>query len=496
MIKYFKLKIIVAISLVLALASCTKDFETINTDQNNPTSVPSTNILAYVLYDFTGGSSSFFDLWINGNESSYANQLGKIQYVDESRYAFRESTINSAFATVYRDLQNLKQIEKQADANGDTNMKAAAMTYSAFIWQIATDTWRDIPFTDAINAEDGAISPTYDTQEEIYPAVMQILEDANDLFNEGATDELGSGDLLFNGDVSLWQKFANSIRLRMAIRISNVDPTTSKQVIEEILGNPTKYPVIASNDENAFFNWVGSSPYYEPFYKDHYISDRDDHGVCSVLIDQLKAFNDPRLPVYAKPATNDSIKYGLIVYRGVIAGVAQSTFDTKDISRIGARFRDNAAGFSPYMRYAEVLFIKAEAAQRGWSVGMTAKDAYTAAVTASLEENEISASDIATYLAQSTVAYNNTLDQIYLQKWISLFKQGHEAWAETRRTDVPKLGVAPSSAYSGHNRPPFREPYPTNEYSLNLDNISPYWDKVTDRLWGQQMWWDTRTGVK
>ena len=486
MIKQFKLKIIVAFSLILALASCTKDFETINTDPNNPTAVPSTNILGYALYDF---NYYFYGMWIDANESSYANQLGKIQYVDESRYAFRESVINDAFAAVYRDLQNLKQVEKQSDANSKTNMKAAAMTYSAFIWQMATDTWRDIPFTDAINAEDGAISPKYDTQEVIYPAIMKILADANDLFNLGATDALGSGDFLFNGDISKWQKFANSLRLRMAIRISNVDPTTSKKVIEEILGNPTKYPVISSNDENAFFNWVGSSPYLEPFYKDYYVSDRDDHGVCSVLIDQLKAFNDPRLPVYAKPATSDS------EYRGVIAGAAQSSFDTKDISRIGARFRDNAAGFSPYMRYAEVLFIKAEAAQRGWSVGMTAKDAYTAAVTASLAENGIVATAIATYLAQSSVAYNNTLDQIYIQKWISLFKQGHEAWAETRRTDVPKLGVAPSSAYSGHNRPPFREPYPTNEYSLNTDNISAYWAKATDRLWGQQMWWDTRTGV-
>ena len=487
MIKYFKSKIIVALSLILALASCTKDFETINIDPNKPTAVPSTNSLGYALVDFT---SNFYDMWMDANESSYANQLGKIQYVDESRYAFREGVINSAFATVYRDLQNLKQIEKDAEANKKVNMQAAAITYSAFIWQMATDTWRDIPFSDAVNAEGSVISPKYDTQETIYPAVMKMLADANDLFNQKATDALGSGDFLFQGDLTKWQKFANSVRLRMAIRISNVDPTTSKKVVEEILGNPTKYPVISSNDENAFFNWSGNSPYQEIFYEDKYVSARDDHAVCSVLIDQLKAFNDPRLPVYAKPATNDG------GYRGVIAGVHQSTFKMDDISRMGARFRDNAAGFSPYVRYSEVLFIKAEAAQRGWSVGMTAKDAYDAAVSASLEENGIDAVAIATYLAQSTVAYNNTLDQIYLQKWISLFKQGHEAWAETRRTDIPKLGVAPSSAYAGHNRPPFREPYPTNEYSLNTDNISAYWDKATDRLWGQQMWWDTRTGVK
>ncbi len=487
MIKLYKIKIAIVLCLLLAMGSCTKDFETINTDPNNPTSVPSTNSLGYVIYDFTNG---FFDTWINANESSYANQLGKIQYIDESRYAFREGVINTAFTTVYRDLQNLQQVMKNADADSKVNMKAAAMTYSAFIWQIATDTWRDIPFTEALGAETNLVNPKYDTQETIYPAVMKMLADANDLFSQGATDALGAGDFLFKGDVSKWRKFANSLRLRMAMRISNVDPATSKKVVEEILGNPTKYPVISANSENAFLNWSGATPYQEPFYEDRYVSARDDHGVCSVLIDKLIELNDPRLPVYAKPAAKDG------KYRGVIAGVRPGTFDMAEISRIGARFRDNAAGFSPYMRYSEVLFIVAEAAQRGWSAGMSASAAYTAAVTASLEENGVAADAITTYLTQSSVAYNNTLERIYIQKWICLFKEGHEAWAETRRTDVPQLDAAPYAYYTGHTRPPFREPYPTNEYSLNTANISAFWDKVTDRLWGQQMWWDTRTGVK
>jgi len=486
MIKYFKIKITVALCLILAVASCTKDFESINTDPNNPTSVPSTNSLGYVIYDFTNG---FFDTWIDANEESYANQLGKIQYIDESRYAFREGVINTAFATVYRDLQNLKQVMKDADTDKKVNMKAVAMTYSAFIWQIATDTWRDIPFTNALGAEEGSINPKYDNQEDIYPAVMKMLDDANDLFNQKATDALGAGDFLFKGNVTKWQKFANSLRLRMAIRISNVDAATSKKVIEEILGNPTKYPIIESNDENAFMIWSGATPYQEPFYEDRYVSARDDHGVCSVLIDKLTELNDPRLSVYAKPAASDG------KYRGVIAGVRPGTFDMAAISRIGARFRDVAAGFSPYMRYSEVLFIKAEAAQRGWNAGISAADAYKAAITASMEENGIDATATATYLAQSSVAFSNSLGQIYMQKWLCLFKQGHEAWAETRRTDVPKLAAAPYSFYPGHNRPPFREPYPTNEYNLNTDNIKAHWDKVTDRLWGQQMWWDTRTGV-
>jgi hypothetical protein len=486
MARFIKTKLYIAMTLIISLASCTGDFDETNTNPNSPTEVPSTNILAYVLENFTVNSFSMSA--VDAGELGYANQVGKIQYPEESIYEFRESTFNSYFATVYRNQQNIQVILEQAAEEGATNMKAAAETWSAYIWLIATDMWRDIPFTDALGASEGVLSPSYDTQETIYPAVMEMLADANNLFNEGSSDELGSGDILFNGDVELWQKFANSLRLRMAMRLSNVEPSTAKSVVEEILGNPGTYPIISSNEDNAYFYWSGSDPYYEPFYSNKEIDDRDDHGMADVIIDQLIAFNDPRLAVYAKPATSDG------AYRGVVVGDDQDNFSLSEISRIGARFRDDAAGFSPFMNYAEICFIKAEAAANGWSAGTTAVEAYEDGITASMDENGIKAADIAAYLAQSEIIYSN-VNQIYLQKWICLFKNGHEAWAENRRTDVPVLSAAPDGKYTGHNRPPFRQPYPTNEYNLNTDNIQTYWDQVEDRLWGKQMYWDTRTGV-
>jgi hypothetical protein len=199
--------------------------------------------------------------------------------------------------------------------------------------------------------------------------------------------------------------------------------------------------------------------------------------------------NDPRLPVYAHPAASDS------TYRGVVVGDDEDNFTLSSISRIGARFRDVADGFSPFMNYAEVCFIIAEASANGWNTGTTAEEAYNAGITASMEENGVSDEDITAYLAQSEITYAEK-EQIYLQKWLCLFKNGHEAWAETRRTDVPLLSAAPEGAYTGHNRPPFRQPYPNNEYSLNKANIQAYWKNVKDRMWGQQMYWDTRTGVE
>ena len=481
------------VGMLTVISSCTSDFEDINTSETDPTEVPSTNLLGYALEDFTNKT---FNTTIDGGESGYANQIGKIQYMEEAIYEFRDGDFNSYWQTVYRDLENLKEVEKQADAEGATNMKAAAITFSAFIWQIATDMWRDIPFSDALAAADGNYSPSYDTQETIYPAVMDSLAKANELFNEGASDKLGDGDFLFNGDLTLWQKFANSLRLRMAMRLSNVDPTTSKSIVEQILADPTTYPVMTSNDDNAYYYWDGTDPYEEPWYYNKVVSGRDDHGIADVLVDTLKYFSDPRLQFYAHPAPSDN------VYRGVTVGTTLSSFSMNDISRIGTRFRDVADGSSPLMSYSELLFIVAEGAQRGWNVGMTANEAYDAAITASMKENttdkegEIADSQIAAYLAQSDVAFNNTLTCIYLQKWIALFKNGPEAWAENRRTDVPQLSPSPDGDYSAnHNRPPFHQPYPNNEYDLNYDNIQPYWAQVSDYLWGKQMYWDTRVNV-
>jgi hypothetical protein len=127
---------------------------------------------------------------------------------------------------------------------------------------------------------------------------------------------------------------------------------------------------------------------------------------------------------------------------------------------------------------------------------MTAEEAYEAAVTASCEENGVDAADIATYLA-GDAAFDGTLEQIYWQEWIALFKQGMEAWSLYRRTGVPTTHyVAPASMYPGHNAPPFRYPYPNNELTLNGGNSNSFAAEVEDYFWGKQMWWDTRTGVQ
>ncbi len=468
----------------LLLVSCTSKFEDINTDPNaSIPDVPSTSMLAFNIRYYL---NNMYDAWNDMNEpETYGGHLAKIQYIDEARYVYRPGTVENKWYYAYRTLYNIRKMQAVAIIEKNSNMQAVGKVLEAFIMQEVTDTWRDVPYSDAFKLDQGVTNPKYDTQEIIYPALIALLQDASVLFqkNEGV---LGDGDVLFHGDIQKWQKFSNSLILRLSIRISKVAPAVARPIFEKILGDPSKYPILESNDDNVFFYWPGSSPYYEPWYND-FLS-RDDHGVSDVLINTLTGLNDPRLPIYAYPATADDI------YRGFKIG-AKAQPSLSAISRIGSRFRQDPKGFSPMMRSSEVWFFIAEASKLGWNTGTATKTAYEKAVTLSLQENGVSTTNIADYLGGNG-KFDDTYNQIYLQEWIALFKQGMETWTLYRRTGVPVLYHAPGSKYTGHNVPPFRYPYPATETNLNGTNSATYVGKVKDDFWGQQMWFDTRTGVQ
>ena len=477
---------------LLILGSCTKGWEEMNIDPNSPTDVPAANILTYVQRVMT---DALTDVWWTGNNtSSYANHIAKIQYIDENRYAERDGIIGR-WDNLMTYVVELDKIIAKSQESENPAMEGVAMVLKAQIFHIMTDTWEAIPYTEAAQAESGLLQPNYDSQQSVYTALLASLKEANTKLMAGGDIE---GDVLNDNNNMLWRKYANSLRLRMAIRMSYVDAVAAKAVLTEVLGDPTTYPVLSSNDDLIGFNWVGVSPYFEPYYNDNF--ERDDHAVCKTFIDALLATNDPRIGEFAHPAV---VGGG---YKGLPAGITEADegFELGTISRIGARYRDMPDGISYYMRYAEVEFIKAEAYARTNLLNdlVKAQAAYENGIKASSEEHGVSAADITTYMADTNVGWGMTgswgytnLQKIAYQKWVSLFKQGHEAWAETRRTDIPVLSAAPGSVFTGHNRPPFRWPYPTSEYTLNEAVVKSFDTSIQNRFWGDQMWWDTRTGV-
>lgn len=470
-----KNKIFAIIGIILfSLAACTKDFEEVNTNPNSPETAPLTNILAYNIQ----GLASRFGTTELFYPAAFAGYVGKGMYNNVNRYSEMPSSGHWSYMFTNM-LTNLDFIIESAETEGNNNIKAAAMVLKAYTLQMLVDTYGPIPFSESGQAEEGNVYPAYDSEKDVYTGILSLLKEANALFDVNG-NILGTGDLLYNDDISKWKKFCNSLRLRVAIRVSNVDEALATTHISEIFGDAATYPVFETNHDNAKLEYPGGE-WIEPWYGAQ--NSIPDLRIGKPLMDKLLELNDPRIAHYAQQ-NDDGI------YKGLPIGA-----DTEgNESMVGTSFMFNPTGSVPFLKYTEVLFIKAEAAKRGLASGLNAEEAYNAAVTASLNELDIEQGDIDTYLANTDVEWNDNLDRLYTQKWIALFRQSWEAWAEVRRTDVPQVPIAVSPAYTGHNRVPFRFPYPIEEKNLNGKNI-PAEVTEQDGFWGYQIWWDTRSGV-
>jgi len=500
----------------ILFAGCTDKFEEINTNPDSPKDAPIDNILAWSIWQT---SAHFFDRWFMLDEpASFAGFVAKMNYIDEARYQFRSGVQDTNWRLFYRILLNLREIQATSHELGLLNMEMAAKTMEVMVVLIATDRWRDIPYTQAVQMDKGNIMPAYDRQEDIYPALLAMAKQIGDAFDAGGDDDISVGDLLYRGDVEKWQRFANSLRLRIAIRLSEVSPVLAKQHAEEILGNPSKYPLIDDNSDNAFFWWNAEDvTRWEPI-ADAYYYRTVEFCAPDLLVDHMVSRNDPRIGEYftTTPAfrnlgpepdpddfddpadyenAKDNWDYNAVPYRGYIIGAARNA-TSRYYSVWGYRYGIDLGGFSPYYRACENYFHIAEAAMLGWNTGgISAEEAYNTAVTLSLEENNVHVTDIEAYL-EGAGKFDGTLKQIWYEAWVGLFKHGMEGWTLYRRTGVPENHyIAPGRAarYANHNVPPFRSPYPATERTLNTANNKPFNDKIVDDFWGVQMWWDTRT---
>ncbi len=351
--KKIKLLGVLFISLLI-LGSCTEGWEDMNTDPNSASDVPAENILINVQ---RGIANTLGDVWWTGNNtSSYAGHIAKIQYIDENRYQERDGIIER-WGTLMGYQVDLNKYIGKAQAAENSAMEGVALTIKAMLWQIMTDTYGAVPFTEGAQGEEDVLQPAYDSQQTVYTGILAMLEEANTLLAEGGTIK---NDIWNGNSVALWRKFANSLHMRVAIRMSNVNPATAKAELQKILvTSPATYPVLASNADEITLNWYGTSPYWEPYYGDQ--RSRDDHGMCKTFIDALLATSDPRISEFAYPATSDA------TYRGVPAGMTnaqQQQNPIATISRIGLRYRKSPTGATYFMRYAEVKFIEAEAYER------------------------------------------------------------------------------------------------------------------------------------
>lgn len=441
------------------------DLTTINTNPNGPPDATPPAILAQAIDSVADGVNGVNSLNIRGG-GLWVQYYAEIQYRDEDKYIVRPGTSGgwSFYSGALEDFQRM--IVKGTAANAP-NWDAVGRIMKSYIFSVMTDAMGDIPYSESLKG-DTVLTPKYDTQRDIYTALFADLTRASQEIDASPTALYGfpTGDNVYGGDMAEWRKFANSLRLRLAMHLAKVDPATAQVQAQAAVAAG----VFGSNADNALLMFLATAPNQNPIYADVHIGNRDDYGMSKTYVDSLTHWNDPRLPVFAQ-LNNDTIVANQ-TYEGLPNGLNDGEGPNLFyISRIGAYWRETAAAPLALLTYSEVLFLEAEAAERGWISG-TPATLYAEAIRASMEQYGIPTPTIDAYLAQPQVTYVGGaagLTQIAYQKWVSLFMQGMEAWTEVRRTGVPALVPGPRATLSTI---PERLPYEDNEAVLNAANVN------------------------
>jgi hypothetical protein len=498
MIKEFK--IIAWLMIGTLFFACTKDFEELNTNPNQPTSVEPEFLMTFAqkrLMDET------WNQWAGGRMSLMLSQYwAQNEYTDESRYRFRLNVTDNLWTFLFASgLNNLNEVIKINEATLESgvagqraaqanNQIAVARILKAWTFHTATDIWGDIPYSEATKGTESS-SPKLDRQEDVYAGILSELTAAVEQIDPSAPG-FATGDVIYSGNMGAWQKLGNSLKLRVALRMSDVKSAEASAAIQSVVNSGIHF---TSNADNAHFRYLTGAPNQNRYYDDRFNAARRDFAVSNTLIDAMLDRNDPRIGEFADPAVTSGDYVGMVYGLADAQALATPTEDVSQPAGAGNASKILAPDApAVIMEYSEVLFILAEAAQRGFIAG-DAEDYYNQAITASMNRWGImDGTAIADYIAQSNVAYDaaewNT--SIGVQKWLSLYMQGFEGWAEWRRLDFGILQMPDAGPLLGTGIP-VRGPYPIREQQLNSANVSAAVSaqglSSAEDL-NTRMWWD------
>lgn len=472
----------------LTLSAC--DITELNENPNEPTQ-PTTG---YILSDAQVNlGTSYWDSFNNGRFGLlYAQYWTQNQYTSEDRYQYREGVVDGYWSDFYLAINNLEEIKRLVNASPEAyaspeNQVAVADIMQVFAYHVMTDIWGDIPYAEALQGSENR-TPVFTAQEEIYPDLIRRLTEA-----QGQIDAAGTvpGDLVFGGNAGKWKQLANSLKMRIAIRMSDQMPSQAAAAIQEaIAAGP-----MDSVDDAAVLNFTTAQPYTNPIYTNYEITGRDDWAVTAGLVTTLQERDDPRLPIYVDP-TPRSVAAKAPVYEGLPYGLAQgvaAAIPRATFSRPGAAVR-TATAPALFMLYDEVLFIKAEAAARGFISG-DADGFFEDAVEASMEywgvEDQTAIDDYVDDLDDLTAA--NYEQVLGVQKWLALYMQGIQGWSEWRRLDFTGILIEPVGGKidSFEGPIPVRLVYPSQEERLNAENLAAAIASQGPDTQGTRLWWDT-----
>lgn len=427
------------------------------------------------------------------------------------------NTFNDQMSRVYAPWFKLKEYQGQDKVPAYAWAWAEILRVAAV--QRTTDMYGPIPYS-KIKENKGALAVAYDSQKAVYDGMFDDLNAAiaalkSYLSGSTSYTALSQYDLIYAGDFEKWLRFANSVKLRMAMRISFVEPDKAKAMALEAL-DPAGGGVIESNEDNATIIsgtnplWVMAGAYA-------------DTRAAADLTTHLNGYNDPRAQRYFKPVAKGSANTGKIAGMRVGITIPSHSWATENFSLPAAGEFDRTM----ILCAAEMAFAKAEAAgYHGWTLptGESAEELYKKGVRLSFEQ--WSAGNAESYLADDTshpapytddtnnsaaaqssitirwdeaASRETKLERIMTQKWIALYPLGLEGWAEKRRTGYPRFFVVPNNRSSENGlqtRGASRIPFAPSEIETNAENYNKAVSEFLGGVdgYGVRLWWDVKSG--
>ncbi|MCT4673120.1 MAG: SusD/RagB family nutrient-binding outer membrane lipoprotein [Prolixibacteraceae bacterium] len=464
-----------AFAASLFFASCSEKLTETNLNPNSPTIVPTPTLLVNAQYRLV---ADIRDQWYSGRMAlTWSQYWSQANYTEEDRYQYRENSNSSSWKKIYTDLMDLKTITElntdpatkgSMSAYGkNENQIAVARILKSWTFMLLTETYGPIPYDSfgsdspefqALKAKNGILNPAYADPKDVYIDILKELREAADMIDESAK-AFTEGDVIYKGDAAKWKKLANSLILRGALRIKAAAPDIANPAITAALASG----VMTSTDDDALFHNEATAANASPFYVAFAVDNRTDFTVSKPFVDLLKGavgpFNgvDPRLYYFAAPydasaiaATGPAIskgdylpsasdvlgtgKYDPANYKGMPYGL-ESEYTSKigptSVSLPNAPIQ--ATFGNPFMDYAEVCFILSEL--NGWD-----QTYYENGVRASMARWGVQTAAADAYVATLPAA---SQEVVLTQKYIALYMQPYNAWAEYRRTGYPKTLIKP-----------------------------------------------------
>lgn len=520
--KRIKIKIsyILLLAFGVSLSSCDKKFEEINTDPIGKGTTTPNQLLAPALVNVLYANMS--------RNRSFNNELMQVTVALSDaeaqvfRYDYRRSWSDYTWNVWYPELTNLRDIYTIASQPATLNKsyQGISLIAQAWVYQLLTDTYGDVPYFDANKGKEGVYEPAFDKQKDIYLDLFKKLEEANTLLEAGNTI-IPTGDPVFQGNANKWRRFGNSLYLRLLMRISGKSEVSAQVIakIKEMIDtNPAKYPIMEDNSHTAKILWNGTNSstavYSSPFMIGVRAVDFRGTAITSFFIDKLIGWGDPRM--VAALGKGGVPRFGVAQgpngYVGVPSGYAPGTGVAKQ-----AYFYSDAqnAGITlqtdPYtgilMNCAEVDFILAEAAARGWING-TGEAYYNKGIVDAINYwlptymSKTTDANFLTYINAADIEWldylpldntdingNSKLEMIHRQKYYAMFLVDFQQWYEYRRTGHPILPKGAGLANGGIM--PARMSYPLISQSANPTSYKnavaaqgP--DEINTRVWWQK----------